>query len=61
MECIIVVSDAHSMFHVSYVIQFVPETTIHKKILAGEKLAKRELFVKIFLTNIHRKHIWHMN
>ena len=26
----------------------------HWKILAGEKLANRELFAKIFLANIHR-------
>ena len=30
-----------------------PGTTIHGKILAGEKLANRELFAKNFLANIY--------
>ena len=29
-------------------------TTVHRKILAGEKLANRELFAKIFPANIYR-------
>ena len=32
----------------------VHRITVHGKILAGEKLANRELFAKIFLANIHR-------
>ena len=38
----------------SNVLTAILSTTIHGKILAGEKLVNCELFTKIFLANIHK-------